>query len=714
MSDFFKKFLLEDPRRLSPTGRYVALAAFGKHPGWDDHVEDLGLETESLNFAKTVLYVNGIGGQIDSGAWEKLEPAQQLPAFNHLFLWQRSGQILLGRLWSSSDGKGRTRYPMVVCAHFVGVPLGWALKQALPALAELEEGCVKTTSAADVRALLARKRAALREAVQAADGRGEYAPVSPEALHRILQPAARVKPEGFFRVLYQIQSQMGAFAPGNFNARANPAAIRAQQIRVPAAAGNPEEALLFWTRFFLRQVDASMPLLLALPLDADWLDVTAGEPESHEFFSLRASPKAVPMVSEVPYTLDGAFLTKAAAFIESFQRGETRPADLQPAAPAAVALPAPAKGGWRRWLGVGVIMVLCVVAVKMLFPKSGKQRETAKPSGAQLAVVEKKGDPLTGAPSAAETVSPPSAPAASETSNLEAARARDRIAAEAEAARVAEEKKKADALVAAANLKAATEAAAKEQERQTAEAARVAKEKEAAMQQVLKEQERKQAEAAAKVKADEEARTRAELAASSLNVNGGTAQDNAVLPASASATARGEMTNSIGMVLVAMPSGIWVGKYEVTQAEYRRVMWSNPSKFVNDRHPVERVTWHAANAFCQKLTEKERPKLPAGKVYSLPTEKEWNEFLGSQKFDDLPGGGVTGTAEPAVVGQSSPSNSFGLFDVLGNVWEWCLDDATGGQKVLKGGAFDSAKYNQTLAPDMQNSNCGFRCVLTAR
>ena len=145
MSDFYKKFLLEDPRRLSPNGRYVALAAFGKHPGWDDHVEDLGLETESLNLAKTVLYVNGIGGQIDSGAWEKLDAEHQLPAFRHVFVWQRSGQFLIGRLWSSSDGKGRKRYPMVVCLHFAGVPLGWALKPALALLAQLEEGCLAAT-----------------------------------------------------------------------------------------------------------------------------------------------------------------------------------------------------------------------------------------------------------------------------------------------------------------------------------------------------------------------------------------------------------------------------------------------------------------------------------------------------------------------------------------------------------------------------------------
>jgi hypothetical protein len=158
----------------------------------------------------------------------------------------------------------------VICVHLVGVTLGWALKQALPALAELAEGCRQTTSAEDVRGLLARKRAALREAIQSTDLRGEYAFVAPQALHKILQPSSETKREGFFRVIYQIQSQLGAFAPGKFNGRANPVAIRAQQIRVPAAGENAEQALLFWSRFFLTQVDASVPLLLTLPLEAGW------------------------------------------------------------------------------------------------------------------------------------------------------------------------------------------------------------------------------------------------------------------------------------------------------------------------------------------------------------------------------------------------------------------------------------------------------------
>ena len=85
MSDFYKRFLMEDVPRATPgTTKQVFLGAFGKHPGWDDHVEDLGLETGSLVEAKKLFYVQGIGGEIDAGAWEKLDDSQRLPAFKHL------------------------------------------------------------------------------------------------------------------------------------------------------------------------------------------------------------------------------------------------------------------------------------------------------------------------------------------------------------------------------------------------------------------------------------------------------------------------------------------------------------------------------------------------------------------------------------------------------------------------------------------------------
>src|ERR1051326_6055041 len=98
---------------------------------------------------------------------------------------------------------------MVLCAHTIGVTLGWALKEALPALAELEEEWIRTNSAGEVRSLLNRKRASLRETLPSAQIQGEYAPVPPEALQNILQNGGEANHEGFLRVLYQGKSQFG-------------------------------------------------------------------------------------------------------------------------------------------------------------------------------------------------------------------------------------------------------------------------------------------------------------------------------------------------------------------------------------------------------------------------------------------------------------------------------------------------------------------------
>src|SRR6185369_2588129 len=116
MSAFAKQFLLEDARRLKADAqeRQVCLGLFGKHPGWADHI-DLPLDTDSLNFAKTTLYVDGIGGQIDKGLWDQ-QTADNLIPFDHVFVWQRGNGVILGRLWASSDTSGRSRYPMIVCA----------------------------------------------------------------------------------------------------------------------------------------------------------------------------------------------------------------------------------------------------------------------------------------------------------------------------------------------------------------------------------------------------------------------------------------------------------------------------------------------------------------------------------------------------------------------------------------------------------------------
>jgi hypothetical protein len=95
MSRFWKRFLREGQRFFGRGPKpQIWLGAFGKHPGWDDHIDDIGLETESLLLAKQILYVDGIGGQVNSGEWERLDGARRLAEFKHIFLWKRGDAFL--------------------------------------------------------------------------------------------------------------------------------------------------------------------------------------------------------------------------------------------------------------------------------------------------------------------------------------------------------------------------------------------------------------------------------------------------------------------------------------------------------------------------------------------------------------------------------------------------------------------------------------------
>jgi formylglycine-generating enzyme required for sulfatase activity len=140
---------------------------------------------------------------------------------------------------------------------------------------------------------------------------------------------------------------------------------------------------------------------------------------------------------------------------------------------------------------------------------------------------------------------------------------------------------------------------------------------------------------------------------------------------------------------VAISRGYWMGKYEVTQGEYLALMGSNPSQFKGDTNrPVEMVAWGNATNYCGKLTQRERlaGRIATNAVYRLPTGAEWEYACRgwtSTRFsygDDLGYTELTnyawyrdnsgGTTHP--VGQKLP-NPWGLYDMHGNVWEWCKD-----------------------------------------
>src|ERR1035437_71130 len=149
MSDFSDYFLNEDWEN-SPGVPRVYLGTFGKHPGWNDHLDDIGLSTGSLLSARRLLYGVGIASQVESAAWEKAGPAKTLTAFNHHLLWRRSGESLVGRIWSSRDGIGRSLYPMCTLVHCLGQRFEWIADEVMPLLERAEGECMNASTASGV------------------------------------------------------------------------------------------------------------------------------------------------------------------------------------------------------------------------------------------------------------------------------------------------------------------------------------------------------------------------------------------------------------------------------------------------------------------------------------------------------------------------------------------------------------------------------------
>lgn len=136
-----------------------------------------------------------------------------------------------------------------------------------------------------------------------------------------------------------------------------------------------------------------------------------------------------------------------------------------------------------------------------------------------------------------------------------------------------------------------------------------------------------------------------------------------------------DFTNSYGHNFVWIAElGGWVGTHEVTQATYRSVMSENPSKFKGDNHPVDSVSWYAAAEFCKKLTinEVSRDAIPRGYVYKLPTDEQWSIFAARSPLSQAVTSADSRRQSTEPVGRLQP-NHYGLYDVRGNVWEWCSD-----------------------------------------
>jgi len=219
----------------------------------------------------------------------------------------------------------------------------------------------------------------------------------------------------------------------------------------------------------------------------------------------------------------------------------------------------------------------------------------------------------------------------------------------------------------------------------------------------------------------------------------------------------GRCENELPQKEVAISRGFYIGIHLVTQRQYERVIGANPSYFHSGSkgspdHPVEQVSWTDAQTFCERLSNRDEERA-AGRLYRLPTEAEWEyacragtsspfwwgataSSSRANFFDETPSSG----AEPAFPGQTSsvgqyPPNPWGLFDMHGNVYEWCADwyeepyailghkselpgpqEGTG--RVWRGGSWFNSSHASRAArrlanrPSFRNFLTGFRVVMS--
>jgi formylglycine-generating enzyme required for sulfatase activity len=185
----------------------------------------------------------------------------------------------------------------------------------------------------------------------------------------------------------------------------------------------------------------------------------------------------------------------------------------------------------------------------------------------------------------------------------------------------------------------------------------------------------------------------------------------------------------------------YMGKYEVTQAQWEAVMGSNPSNFSGcDNCPVEQVSWDDILDFLEKLNQK------TGKIYRLPTEAEWEfaarggnssrgyKYSGSNNVSSVGWYDENSGSKTHSVGQKA-SNELGIYDMSGNVWEWCSDwygdyssgnqtnpkgPTSGYSRVIRGGGWDyiardcRSANRGIFTPGSGGYYLGFRLVLSPK
>jgi hypothetical protein len=261
--------------------------------------------------AKQLLYAQGISSQLATGAWDEIERTGHSLEFDHRFVWARKEQALLGAIYASSDGKGRARFPMVVS---IQAPVNGlrAVQVYLPQAEKLGTRCKAARTRDEFRAAVAQANKELNAFRLLTDA----------------QPGVPHPQVGEDSAVTELGARLLA-------ASRDP---RESRFRLPAVSPRVQDNLEFWAGYIERYVQPAQPFFLVTAVGAMPIDLRIGEPESIDWFCLRATETAFP-ITKLKQPVSPRHEGETKAYLEWFRLG-TGPQ------------PAPSKSAWKKLLGL--------------------------------------------------------------------------------------------------------------------------------------------------------------------------------------------------------------------------------------------------------------------------------------------------------------------------------------------------------------------------
>lgn len=289
------------------TNSRLHLALFGKHPCWNDHMEDIGLATPSLLEFKRRLYYEGISGRLDSGAWRDVPSENRIETFDHELLWTGPTGVIFAVIWHSPDAAGRAAYPMVAAAHFLTSRLPAMVGPVFDALHQIAGEC---RDAPDRQTVLQAQASGQEYLIQASR---KLLPMSAQTWDQscredfLNHQGFGGDGEGFARLFYALTEYVNL----------NPSARNTFCYRV-ADGGAGTESLNLWQTLLRPQLNNQHGLLTIRARNSHWVDAMAGDFASEEFFRLKVNSGEIPLVTDIPYDLPEEIKEQTRMVLESF------------------------------------------------------------------------------------------------------------------------------------------------------------------------------------------------------------------------------------------------------------------------------------------------------------------------------------------------------------------------------------------------------------